>query len=85
MTHPLPKWEMKKYAVLWNRFKNASFTNKDAQDLLKEKKPHLLSVLFYDLNRMGWIKIKRDQEDQRKKVYMLKEPNQAVKEMAKEE
>jgi len=84
MTLPLPKWEMRKYALLWNKFKDANFTNKEAQDLLKEKELHLLSVLFYDLSRMGWIEIERDKEDQRKKVYRLKEPNQAVKEIAKE-
>jgi len=81
MTFPLPKWEMKKYASLWNKFGDGQFTNQRAQQALKEKDSHLLSVLFYDLKKMGWIVITRDQIDKRKKVYRLKEPNQAVKEM----
>lgn len=81
MTEPLPKWEMRKYALLWNRFGNKAFTNKQAQELLNEEKLHLLSVFFYDLKKMGWIVVQRDPKDQRKKIYSLKEPNKAVKEM----
>jgi len=83
MTEPLPKWEMIKYAYLWKAFKNKEFTNEKANKILKEKDTHLLSVLFYDLKKLGWIEINRDTKDKRKKVYKLKEPNQAVKEMVK--
>lgn len=83
MTEPLPKWEMMKYAHLWNILKEKEFTNKKALNILKEKDRHLLSVFFYDLKKLGWIEIKRDSKDKRKKIYKLKEPNQAVKEMIK--
>lgn len=83
MTEPLPKWEMKKYAALWNKFKSKEFTNEQALKAIKEKKPHILSVFFYDLKKMGWVDINRDKKDQRKKNYKLKEPNQAMKEMLK--
>jgi len=82
MTKPLPKWEMMKYAYLWKAYENKEFTNEQALKILKEKDPHLLSVLFYDLGNMGWVEIKRDEKDKRKKLYKLKEPNKAVKEMA---
>jgi len=82
MIAPLPKWEMKKYASLWKAFGKTEFTNDNALKILKEKDSHLLSVLFYDLKRMGWIEMNRCLDDRRKKVYSLKEPNQAVKEMA---
>ncbi len=81
MTKPLPKWEMLMYAALWNRFKKKDFTNKDAQEVLKVKDSHLISVLFYELKKQEWITISRDKNDQRKKIYKLKEPNEAVKEM----
>lgn len=83
MIEPLPKWEMKKYASLWNSFGKKQFSNQEAQAVLKEKDTHLLSVLFYDLKKLGWVKISRDKKDQRKKIYKLKEPNQAIKEMIK--
>jgi len=81
MSEPLPKWEMKKYAILWRMFGKRKFTNKKAQETLKENKNHILSVLFYDLRKTGWIEIVRDGKDQRKKKYKLKEPNRVVKEL----
>ena len=83
MIEPLPKWEMKKYAYLWKSFQNKEFTNEQALKVLKEKNPHLMSVLFYDLKNMGWLFVERDKRDQRKKIYKVKEPNEAVKEMAR--
>ncbi len=82
MVEPLPKWEMKKYASLWNKFKDKTFTNQEALAVLKEKDPHLLSVFFYDLKKYGWIEINRDKIDKRKKVYNLKSPEEAIKEIA---
>jgi len=83
MVEALPKWEMKKYAHLWARFGKKVFSNKDAQDTLKEKENQRMSVFFHDLSHAGWISIKRSEKDKRKKTYKLKEPNQAVKELAK--
>lgn len=83
MVEPLPKWEMKKYACLWKAFRKNEFTNEQALKILKEKDFHILSVFFYDLKKTGWIEIKRNKKDKRKKIYKLKEPNQAVKEMIK--
>ena len=83
MTEPLPKWEMRKYAYLWKNFQKKEFTNEQAIKALREKNPHLMSVLFYDLKNMGWLFVERNKKDQRKKVYKIKEPNEAVKEMAK--
>ena len=81
MIKPLPKWEMKKYAHLWNNFKEKEFTNEQALNVLKEKDSHILSVFFYDLKKAGWIDIKRGSKDKRKKIYKLKEPNKVVEEL----
>lgn len=84
MTEALPKWEMQKYARLWKTFGKKEFTNSQALRILREKDPHLLSVLFYDLKNTGWLIIERNKKDRRKKIYKMKEPNEAVKEMAKQ-
>lgn len=81
MTEPLPKWEMKKYAHLWRVFRKKEFTNEQALKILKEKDPHILSVFFYDLKKLGWINVKRNAKDKRKKIYQLKEPNKAIEEI----
>ena len=83
MTEPLPKWEMKKYASLWKAFQTKEFSNEQALKILKERDSHLLSVFFYDLKNKGWIEIRRNEKDKRKKLYKIKEPNQVVKEMVK--
>ena len=79
MTHPLPAWEMKNYSSLWKKFKDREFTNKEAQNCLKLEDPHMVSVLFYNLNKKGWIIIKRDRKDQRKKIYKLTNPEERIR------
>jgi len=81
MTKPLPAWEMKSYSILWKKFKEKEFTNKEAQRELKTDDSHMVSVLFYNLKRKGWIDIKRTEKDQRKKVYRLISPENAVGEL----
>ena len=78
MTYPLPAWEMKSYSLLWKKFKDKEFTNKEAQTCLKIEDSHTISVLFYNLNKKGWIIIKRDTKDRRKKVYKLINPENAI-------
>ena len=78
MTKPLPAWEMKNYSLLWKKFKDKEFTNKEAQKELKITDAHKVSVLFYNLKRKGWIDIRRSEKDQRKKVYKLISPENAV-------
>ena len=84
MTKTLPAWEMKCYSILWKRFKDAEFTNIEAQKELEISDPHKVSVLFYNLKRKGWIVIKRSEEDKRKKVYKLVSPENAVGELEDE-
>ena len=81
MVEPLPKWEMKKFGLLWKTFGKKEFKGDEARKILKEKDPHMVSVLFYELNKKGWVEIKRYKKDQRKKIYRLKEPNHIVKEI----
>ena len=84
MTKPLPAWEMKNYSTLWKKFKDREFTNKEAQKELEVSDLHKISVLFYNLKKKGWIEIKRSEEDHRKKVYRLINPEKAVGELEDE-
>ena len=81
MTKTLPAWEMKCYSILWKKFKDRQFTNLEAQKELEFDDPHKVSVLFYNLKKKGWIDIKRSEEDKRKKVYKLINPEKAVGEL----
>ena len=81
MTQPLPKWIQTRYALLWNKFKDKEFTLEQAEKILKNKKG--INVFFSDLRKAGWINISLDENDTRKRVYKLKNPEEAVKEMVK--
>ena len=81
MTNPLPAWEMKNYSLLWKKFGSKEFNNLEAKQELKLDDDHMVSVLFYNLKKKGWLEIRRNEKDQRKKVYSLVEPAKAVGEI----
>jgi len=81
MTKALPKWIMNRYALLWNSFKDKEFDHNEACKILKEKKDRLVSVILSELKRHGWLTIKLHPEDSRKRIYKLKSPEEATKEM----
>jgi len=81
MTKPLPAWEMKCYSTLWKKFKEQEFSNLEANKELRLDDPHMVSVLFYNLNKKGWLTVRRLEEDKRKKVYKLISPESAIGEL----
>jgi len=83
MTEALPKWVMERYAKLWKKFGLEQFSHKEATKLLKEPKETTLSLVIQELKKNGWIELSLDPKDSRVRLYKLKEPNKAVKEMAK--
>ena len=81
MIEPLPKWLMKRYALLWRKFNTNQFTQQQVSELFKEKDFKLISAILSELNRSGWIKIKRSEEDARKKEYSLISPLESINQM----
>ena len=75
---PLPKWIMKHYSKLWSKFKDKQFTHQQAEDLLKITNT---SIVLSRLKKFGWLNLTLDPEDSRKRLYKLKDPAEAVKEM----
>jgi predicted transcriptional regulator len=82
MTKPLPKWIMYRYSVLWNKFGSKEFSHNDAFKTLNKDK--MISIALSELRQNGWLEMKLDKKDARKRVYILKDPLQAVKEMENE-
>jgi hypothetical protein len=91
---PLPKWAMRKYALLWRSFKTAEFDYDSASRILTQQnstqnnkqttKPNknLTSVLLNSLRKNGWLTAKLHPIDARKRIYALKSPEQITEEMA---
>lgn len=79
MVEPLPKWIMQRYSALWNKFSDKEFNYEEAFETLNKDK--MLSIVLSELRRTGWLEMKLSPEDARKRIYKLKSPEQAVKEM----
>jgi len=83
MAEPLPKWVMIRYSKIWNKFKDKSFSHEQAVKILKDK-DQVVSVFLSELKKAGWLEVTLDPKDSRLRLYKLKEPNIAVKEMLDE-
>jgi len=78
LTKPLPKWLMERYSVLWKKFKENEFEHDDASKILKEEKDGLVSAILSELKKHGWLTIKLHPDDSRKRIYKLKNPEDAI-------
>ena len=74
---------MKRYSILWSKFKDKEFTHKQATDALKEKDERVVSLCISDLKKYGWLEAKLHPEDSRIRLYKLKNPEEATKEIGK--
>jgi hypothetical protein len=81
VTKALPKWLTERYSTLWKSLKDKEFDHNKAAEILKEKKERLVSVVLSDLKKHGWLTIKLHPEDSRKRIYKLKNPEKAIKEI----
>lgn len=79
MTKNIPTWIMQRYAKLWHKLKNSPFNYEKALEILKEKET--LSVVLSELRKAGWIEVKLDPQDIRKRIYILKNPEKAINEI----
>jgi len=82
MVNALPKWVMVRYSKLWNEFKDKEFTFDKAVKVLKDKEA-VVSVFLSDLRKAGWIQVNLSQKERRQRVYKLKSPAEAIKDMNK--
>ncbi len=82
MMKHLPEWVMQRYAKLWSKFREKEFSFEEAKEFLKEKTA--MSVLLSELKEAGWIEVKLDQKDSRKRLYNLVNPEKGMKSLMKD-
>lgn len=78
MVNPIPKWVWRRYALLWKKFGDKPFTFEQAKKELKFLDRNVISVMFNELKTAGWIAVSLDEEDSRKRVYNLINPEQII-------
>jgi len=79
MTKPIAKWVQIRYSKLWNKFRTKEFTFEQAKKAIKGKSE--MSMFLSELKKAGWLQISLSSEDTRKRLYKLKDPGIAIKEM----
>ncbi len=74
----LPQWLRSRYETLWEAFGERKFRPEEALKVVREKDLDIsedgIIVLLAELRKRGWVKVEPDQEDARKKYYILKRP-----------
>lgn len=82
MTEAIPKWVIERYSALYRENKRQPFTREQANIILDKyglkKDDKLTNVFFSELNKKGWVEIKRNKENAKKKIYRLVSPEKAV-------
>ncbi len=78
MAEALPKWVWRRYALLWKKFKEKPFTFKQALKELKPLGENVISVMFNELRKAGWMSVALGMADSRERVYTLVNPTLAV-------
>lgn len=81
MVKAVPKWVQVRYARLWNKYGNKEILYSDIEKILKIDGKNTISVFLNELRTAGWINIKLDETDTRKRNYILKSPENIVKQM----
>lgn len=70
MADPIPKYLQISVALLYKQFKTDDFTFQDAVTILKKDARYTGQILSH-LRKAGWISIRNDMFDQRKKFYRI--------------
>jgi len=82
MVEPLPKWLMQRYSLLWVKFKDKEFNHEQATKTLPDDE-RMVSGILSEMRKAGWLEMRLDPEDARRRLYKLKSPEEVVKEIAK--
>ena len=82
MVEPLPKWLMQRYSLLWVKFKDKEFSHEQATKTLPDGE-RMVSVILSEMRKAGWLEMRLNPNDARKRLYKLKSPEEVVKEIAK--
>ncbi len=79
----LADWLKKRYDSLWEAFETDAFRVEDALRVLEDRfqdDREQVNVILSELRKAGYLSVKPDPEDRRKKIYSLKDKKEIIKE-----
>ena len=69
MAQTIPNWLMKGYTLLYRKFYQDEFSFQDAMKTLHENDKILVSMILSELRKSGWLEIRINPEDARKRFH----------------
>ena len=81
MVNAVPKWVQVRYAKLWNKYDCKEVAYSDIEKVLKIDGKNTISVFLNELRTAGWLTMKLDEKDARKRTYLFKSTEIIVKQM----
>ena len=83
MAKPIPKWVQERVSRIWKKYDSKELTFEMIENILSPMDDrNTISVFLNELKKAEWIDVKPSNEDMRKKIYTLKEPNIIMKELS---
>ncbi|MFA5780097.1 MAG: class I SAM-dependent DNA methyltransferase [Elusimicrobiota bacterium] len=80
----MPKWLKQRYSILWESFKEDTFTMDKAVEILKSKskaRKEDVAVYISELRKLGYLIAKSNETDYRKRIYTLQPIKDIVTEL----
>ncbi len=82
MAKAIPKWVQERISKLYKKYKNKEMTFEMIKDVLSPMDDkNTISVFLNELRNANWIEVKLSEDDARKRIYTLKEPNKIMMEI----
>ena len=78
MAETIANWLLQRYAMLFRKYRDNEFTFKEAKKTIKEEDKVYASMVLSELRKAGWIEIKINPDDARKRIYKLVMPETAI-------
>ncbi len=81
MANAIPKWVQERVSKLWKKYDSKEMTFEMIQNVLTMDDRNTISVFLNELRSADWIEVKQSKEDARKRIYILKQPNDIMLEI----
>ncbi|KKW19086.1 MAG: hypothetical protein UY63_C0022G0005 [Parcubacteria group bacterium GW2011_GWA2_51_10] len=78
MADTIPNWVLQRYAILFRKYKDKEFTFKEAMTAIKEDDKVYASMVLSELRKAGWLEIKINPDDARRRIYTLIMPEEVM-------
>lgn len=81
MAKSIPRWVQERFSKLWREHNSREITYEMIEKTLSLDDKNTISVFLNELKKAGWIEVNLSKEDSRKRVYLIKQPNEIMQEI----